>query len=248
MPGHGDESASGAARAPSPRRGEGRGGGNLRLILGSASPRRRDLLAQIGVLPDEVRAAEIDETPARGELPRAYVDRLARAKAEAICTAICSPSPRRGEGRAAPAAGADDRGGGGGPTLILTADTEVSVGRRILGKPRGEAEAVQFLLLLSGRRHRVTTAVCLKLGDRMWERRVETRVKFKRLSDTEISAYIRSGEWRGKAGGYDIRGLAAAFIPEIIGSYTNVVGLPLCETAALLQGAGYPVSFEGVAG
>ncbi len=193
----------------------------MRLILGSASPRRRNLLAQIGVVPDEVRAAEIDETPAKGELPRAYVDRMARAKAEAI------------------AAGPDE--------LVLTADTDVAIGRRILGKPVDEAQAVQFLLMLSGRRHRVTTAVCLKLGARIWARRVETRVKFKRLSDAEISAYIRSGEWRGKAGGYAIQGLAAAFIPEINGSYTNVVGLPLCETAALLQGAGYPVSFEGAA-
>ena len=191
----------------------------MRLILGSASPRRRNLLAQIGVVPDEVRAAEIDETPAKGELPRAYVDRMARAKAEAI------------------AAGPDE--------LVLTADTDVAIGRRILGKPVDEAQAVQFLLMLSGRRHRVTTAVCLKLGARIWSRRVETRVKFKRLSDAEISVYIRSGEWRGKAGGYDIRGLAAAFIPEINGSCTNVVRLPPCETAALLQGAGYPVSFEG---
>lgn len=191
----------------------------MRLILGSASPRRLDLLAQIGVVPDEVRAAEIDETPLKGELPRAYVDRMAREKAEAL-----SAGP--GE-------------------LVLTADTEVSVGRRILGKPSGEAEAVQSLMLLSGRRHRVTTALCLKLGERLWQRRVETRVKVKRLSDTEISAYIRSGEWRSKAGAYAIQGLAGAFIPEIIGSYTNVVGLPLCETAALLQGAGYPVTFEG---
>ncbi len=194
----------------------------MRLILGSASPRRRDLLARIGVVPDEVRGAEIDETPAKGELPRAYVDRMARAKAEAV------------------PAGPDE--------LVLAADTEVSVGRRILGKPLDEAEAVEFLLLLSGRRHRVTTALCLKLGERLWQRRVETRVRFKRLSDAEISAYIRAEEWRGKAGGYAIQGLAGAFIPEINGSYTNVVGLPLCETAALLQGAGYPVSFEGVAG
>ena len=150
----------------------------MRLILGSASPRRRNLLAQIGVVPDEVRAAEIDETPAKGELPRAYVDRMARAKAEAI------------------AAGPDE--------LVLTADTDVAIGRRILGKPVDEAQAVQFLLLLSGRSHRVTTAVCLKLGARIWSRRVETRVKFKRLSDAEVSAYIRSGEWRGKAGGYEI--------------------------------------------
>ena len=214
----------------------------MRLILGSASPRRRDLLARIGVVPDQVRGVEIDETPAKGELPHAYVDRMAREKAEALDAALKSerraPSPRRGEGW------------GGGPNateppLILTADTEVSIGRRILGKPSGEAEAVEFLLLLSGRRHRVTTALCLKLGERRWRRRVETRVKFKRLSDAEISAYIRSGEWRGKAGGYAIQGLAGAFIPEINGSYTNVVGLPLTETAALLQGAGYPVSFEG---
>ncbi len=194
----------------------------MRLILGSASPRRRDLLARIGVTPDEVRAAGIDETPLKGELPRAYVERMARGKAEVV------------------PAGPDE--------LVLAADTGVSIGRRILGKPADEAEAVQFLLLLSGRRHRVTTALCLKLGARHWLRRVETRVKFKRLSDAEISAYIRSDEWRGKAGGYAIQGLAAAFIPEINGSYTNVVGLPLCETAALLQGAGYPVSFEGVAG
>jgi len=192
----------------------------VRLILGSASPRRLSLLAQIGVVPDEVRAAEIDETPAKGELPRTYVERMAREKALAL---VADP----GE-------------------LILTADTEVSAGRQILGKPRDEAEAVRFLLLLSGRRHRVTTAICLRLGAREWLRRVETVVKFKRLSDAEISAYIRSGEWRGKAGGYAIQGLAGAFIPEIHGSYTNVVGLPQAETARLLQGAGYPVSYERV--
>ena len=175
------------------------------------------------------------------------MDRMAREKAQAIGAVIRSPSPRRGEGHAPPATGEDDRGGGDEHTLILTADTEVSVGRRILGKPSNEAEAVQFLLLLSGRRHRVTTAVCLTRGTQRWTRRVETRVKFKRLSDAEVSAYIRSGEWHDKAGGYDIRGLAGAFIPEIIGSHTNVVGLPLCETAGLLQGAGYPVSLERVA-
>ena len=228
----GDTPASAAAGAPSHRKG----GGPLRLILGSASPRRRDLLAQIGVVPDEVRAASIDETPRKGELPHAYVDRMALEKAMSLAEALATPSPLVGEGW-----------GEGGAPLILTADTEVAVGRRILGKPSTEAEAVQFLLMLSGRRHRVTTAICLKLGERTWHRRVETRVRFKRLSDAEVSAYIRSGEWRGKAGGYAIQGMAGAFIPEIIGSYTNVVGLPLCETAALLQGAGYPVSFEGVA-
>jgi septum formation protein len=221
----------------------------VRLILGSASPRRRDLLAQIGVAPDEVHAARIDETPGKNELPHAYVDRMAREKAEAVWASMqqAQPAPSPPD---LDRVGEDWQEGVGTsePTLILTADTEVSIGRRILGKPSNEAEAVQFLLLLSGRRHRVTTTVCLKLGQRLWRRRVETRVKFKRLSDTEVSAYIRSGEWRGKAGGYAIQGLAGAFIPEIIGSYTNVVGLPLCETAALLQGAGYPVTFEGAEG
>lgn len=167
--------------------------------------------------PDEVRPADIDETPHKGELPRAYALRLAEEKARAI--------------------DADD--------LILTADTVVAVGRRILEKPVDEAEAVKFLLLLSGRRHRVITGVALRHGERVWTRRVESQVKFKRLSDDEISAYIRSGEWRGKAGGYAIQGIGAAFIPWMQGSYTAVVGLPLAEVAGLLQGAGYPVTFEG---
>ncbi len=191
----------------------------MRLILGSASPRRLALLAQIGVVPDAVRPVDIDETPVARELPQVYVERMARQKAASV-----------------PA---------GPGEIVLAADTEVSCGRRILGKPAGEAEAVGFLILLSGRRHRVTTAICVRLGERVWLRRVETRVKVKRLSDAEISAYVRSGEWRGKAGGYAIQGLAAAFIPEISGSYTNVVGLPLPETAGLLQAAGYPVSLDG---
>jgi septum formation protein len=228
MPGPGETRASGGAGVTFPC-DDGGDGGRPRLILGSASLRRRALLAQIGVVPDEIRAAEIDETPRKGELPRAYVERMAREKAAAICAALGT----QGEVR---------------PPFVLTADTEVSAGRRILGKPADPAEAVRFLLLLSGRRHRVKTAVCLRHGAREWLRLVETRVRFKRLSDTEISAYIRSGEWRGKAGGYAIQGLAGAFIPEINGSYTNVVGLPLTETAAMLQGAGYPVSFEEVAG
>jgi septum formation protein len=215
----------------------------LRLILGSASPRRLDLLAQIGVVPDEVRSADIDETPKKGELPRAYVERMAREKAAVLAAALRPERPARSPPISSKGVGGGG-GGGGEPTLILTADTEVSCGRRILGKPANEAEAVQFLLLLSGRRHRVTTAICLRLGAREWLRRVETVVKFKRLSDAEISAYIRSGEWRGKAGAYAIQGLAGAFIPEIHGSYSNVVGLPLCEATGLLQGAGYPVSYE----
>lgn len=191
----------------------------MRLILGSASPRRRDLLAQIGVVPDEVRPADIDETPQKAEQPRVYAARLAREKAAAIV------------------AGADE--------LILSADTVVAMGRRILGKPDGEAQAAAYLYMLQGRRHRVMTAVALRRGEQLWERLVETQVRFKRLSDADISAYIRSGEWRGKAGGYAIQGIGAAFIPAINGSYTNVVGLPLPEVAGLLSGAGFPVTFEG---
>lgn len=187
-----------------------------RLVLGSASPRRRELLAQIGVIPDEISPADIDETPGAGELPRPYVERIAREKNLAV----------QAQG------------------LVLTADTTVSAGRRILGKPDNAAEATEFLLRLSGRRHRVTTSVVARHGDVVRQRTVETRVKLKRLSDTEISAYIRSGEWQGKAGGYAIQGIAAAFVPELYGSYTNVVGLPLTETANLLSGLGYPVPYE----
>ena len=189
----------------------------MRLVLGSASPRRRDLLAQIGVVPDAVSPADIDETPLNGELPRVYVERMAREKNSAVTEV----------------------------GLVLTADTVVSAGRRILGKPEDVAEAAQFLLLLSGRRHRVTTSVCVSDGDVVRQRTVETRVKMKRLSDAELSAYLRSGEWQGKAGGYAIQGIGAALIPEINGSYTNVVGLPLTETANLLAGMGYPVNYEG---
>ena len=187
----------------------------MRLILASASPRRRALLAQVGVVPDALRPVAIDETPARGELPRLYARRMAEEKAQA----------------AAPAAG----------ELVLAADTVVAVGRRILGKPADEGEAERFLRLLSGRRHRVITAVCLATPERRWLRRVETRVKVKRLSERETGAYLASREWEGKAGGYAIQGLAGAFIPMIIGSYTNVVGLPLTETVGLLEGAGYRV-------
>lgn len=218
--------------APSPEEGNAQGKGRPALILGSASPRRRALLAQIGVVPDAIRPAEIDETPQKGELPRAYAERMAREKCAAL--AACAP-PSASEGG----------WGGGSGALILTADTVVSAGRRILGKPRDAGEAAEFLLLLSGRRHRVTTAVCLATPERTSLRLVETRVKMKRLSDAELSAYLRSGEWRGKAGGYAIQGIAAAFIPEIHGSYTNVVGLPLTETANLLAGTGYPVTYEG---
>jgi septum formation protein len=192
----------------------------MRLILGSASPRRLDLLAQIGVRPDEIRPADIDETPRRGDLPRGYADRLAMEKAAALATD----------------AGPDD--------LILTADTVVALGRRILDKPADEAAAEACLRLLSGRRHKVITAICLRRGDWVRTRRVETQVSFKRLSDSEISGYLRSGEWRGKAGGYAIQGLAGAFAPSINGSYTNIVGLPLTEVANLLQAAGWALRYE----
>jgi len=189
-----------------------------RLILASASPRRLALLAQIGVVPDAVRPADIDETPHPSELPRAYAERMAAEKADAVAEA---------------------------GALVLAADTVVSAGRRILGKPADAAEAVRFLMLLSGRRHRVTTAIRLVGADRTARRTVETRVRMKRLSDAEISAYVRSGEWQGKAGGYAIQGIGAAFVPEIFGSYTSVVGLPLTETANLLAGMGYPVGLDG---
>ena len=184
----------------------------MKLILASASPRRLALLGVLGVVPAEVRPADIDESPHRGESPRAYVRRVAREKALAV---PC------GAGEA-----------------VLAADTTVCVGRRILGKPEDAAEAERFLRLMSGRRHRVITAVAVRTPDRLWERQVETVLKMKRLSDAEIGAYLDSGEWRGKAGGYGIQGRAAAFIPWLQGSHSAVVGLPLAETAALLQAVG----------
>ena len=191
----------------------------MRLILGSGSPRRRDLLAQLGVVPDAVRPPEIDETPRPGERPDRYCMRLAREKAAAV-----RPAP--GE-------------------TALTADTTVALGRRILGKPRDVAEAERFLRQLSGRRHRVITAVAVATPERHWDRAVTTIVRMKRLSDGEIAAYLATGDWRGKAGGYGIQGPAGAFIPWISGSYTAVVGLPVAETAQLLRAAGYPVGGRG---
>jgi septum formation protein len=187
----------------------------MKLVLGSGSPRRRDLLAQIGVIADAIRPPEIDETPHKGELPRPYCARMAREKAEAV-----------------PAAESD---------IVLCADTTVALGRRILGKPADAGEAEAFLRLLSGRRHRVITAVAVKRGEQLWQRVVVTAVKMKRLSDEELSGYLASEDWRGKAGGYGIQGPAGALIPWIEGSFTAVVGLPLAETAGLLQAAGYPL-------
>jgi nucleoside triphosphate pyrophosphatase len=186
--------------------------GRTRLILGSASPRRRDLLVQVGLIPDAIVAPEIDERPLAGELPRACALRLALAKAEAI-------------------AGDED-------IAVLAADTVVALGRRMLGKPSDPREAAAFLRRLSGRRHRVVTGLALRRGLQRWSRAVETSVRFKRLNEGEIAGYLASGEWEGKAGGYAIQGRAAGFIPWIGGSYSNVVGLPLTETLGLLAAAG----------
>ncbi|WP_425099192.1 Maf family protein [Tropicibacter sp. S64] len=190
------------------------------LILGSGSPRRRELLAQIGVTPFAIRPPDIDEDPLKGELPRPYCIRLAREKALAI-------------------EASDDE-------IVLSADTTVALGRRILGKPEDEKEAAEFLTMLSGRRHRVITAVAVRKGAKVWEKDVVTQVKMKSLSNLELNAYLASGDWRGKAGGYGIQGMAGALVPWINGSFTAVVGLPLAETAGLLTAAGYPL-YGGVA-
>ena len=186
-----------------------------RLVLGSGSPRRRELLAQLDLTPDDIRAPDIDETPLKGELPRPYCERMAREKATAV---PATPDE-----------------------VVLCADTTVALGRRILGKPESAGEAAAFLLKLSGRRHRVITAVAVKRGDRFWQRSVETVVKVKALSDVEINAYLASGEWQGKAGAYGIQGRFGAFIPWLQGSFTGVVGLPVAETAHLLEAAGIDI-------
>jgi septum formation protein len=186
-----------------------------RLILASASPRRRDLLAQIGIVPDAIRSPDIDETPRRRELPRPLAQRLARAKADAAAT----------EG-----------------AYVLAADTVVAVGRRILPKAGTEDEAAACLALLSGRRHRVLTAVVLRAPDgRRAERVAESVVAVARLTEMQLRAYLATGEWRGKAGGYAIQGRMAAHVRFLSGSFSGVVGLPLFETAQLLRGLGYPL-------
>jgi len=185
------------------------------LVLASASPRRLDLLRQIGIVPDHVDPADLDETPLKGELPAAHVVRLAAAKVRAVA--------RRHPG-----------------AFILAADTAVACGRRILPKAEDATTARACLLLLSGRRHRVYGGVALIMpSGEIAIRRVVSRVAFKRLSAPELEAYLAGGEWHGKAGGYAIQGRAAGLIPWISGSYSNVVGLPLYETAQLLAGRGY---------
>jgi septum formation protein len=194
-----------------------------KLVLASGSPRRVSLMNQAGIEPDALRPADIDETPQRGELPRVCANRLAHGKAAAALAAI-SPD--------------DDVYG----AFILAADTVVAVGRRILPKPELRDEAAQCLRFLSGRSHRVYTALCLVTPKQKYRQRVvETRVRFKRLSKEDIDSYLGSGEWRGKAGGYAVQGLAGTFIVKMVGSYSNVVGLPLYETVALLAGEGYPI-------
>lgn len=185
-----------------------------RLILASSSPRRIELLAQIGIAPDLVDPADIDETPLKAEAPARLAQRLACSKAAVVAERH-----------------SDD--------VVLAADTVVAVGRRLLEKPADEAEAIRFLELLSGRNHRVFTGVAVIRSGRVSWRVVETRVSFKPLSQDEIAAYVASGEWRGKAGGYGIQGRAAAFVSRIVGSHPAVMGLPLYETANLLRGSGW---------
>lgn len=184
------------------------------LVLASASPRRIELLALIGITPDRIDPADIDETPERDETPSRLAVRLARTKASVVA------------GRSPGA-------------VVLAADTVVAVGRRLLEKPADEAEAAKFLTLLSGRNHRVFTGVAVAAGDKTISRVVDTRVSFKVLSPQEIKTYVDGGDWRGKAGGYGIQGPAGAFVTRIVGSYPAVMGLPLFETVNLLSGAGW---------
>ena len=183
------------------------------LVLASASPRRRDLLAQIGLAPDRIHPADINEDPIPGELPRAHALRLAQEK----CAKVAAEFPE---------------------AVVLAADTVVGVGRRILPKTETREEAEDCLRLMSGRNHRVFTGVACHHADTLRTRVVETRIGFKRLSDEEMRTYLDSGEWEGKAGGYGIQGFAGAYIAKMVGSYTNVVGLPLYETRNLLTASG----------
>lgn len=185
------------------------------LILASASPRRLELLRQVGIVPDKVVPANIDETPLKKELPARYVERIAALKAAAI--AKNHPD-----------------------SFVLAADTTVALGRRILGKAENEAEERKFLELLSGRRHRVITGVCVVApGGKKREKTVSSVVRFKQLTEKDIAAYIASGEWKGKAGGYGIQGKAATLIPFVSGSYSNIVGLPVYEAVQMLKGLGH---------
>tara|TARA_B100000902_G_scaffold271761_1_gene257709 strand:+ start:820 stop:1392 length:573 start_codon:yes stop_codon:yes gene_type:complete len=185
----------------------------LKLILGSSSPRRLELLSQIGINPDEIRAPEIDEKCIKGESPRKYCNRVVLAKLNAL---TCS---------------ADE--------VILCGDTNVALGKRILGKPKDKVQAMNYLTALSGRRHRVITAIAVRANNKVWTKDVVSIVKFKVLAEKEVEDYIVSGDWEGKAGAYGIQGQASKFIPWISGSFSAIVGLPLFETNNLLVKAGY---------
>lgn len=194
-----------------------------KLVLASGSPRRIELLGQAGIEPDHIQPADIDETPQRSEHPRSLARRLSREKAEAALAQLKSDA-----NFAKP--------------YLLAADTVVAVGRRILPKAETADEARECLRLLSGRTHKVFTGVCLILPNgNLRQTLVETRLRFERLSRQQIDAYLSSGEWRGKAGGYAIQGLAGSFVVKLVGSYSNVVGLPLQETVSLLADGDYPV-------
>jgi len=199
--------------------------GRPKLVLASGSPRRLGLLNQAGIEPDSLKPTEVDEIPKRGELPRALATRLARAKADSALEAVRLDEELRG-------------------AYVVAADTVVAVGRRVMPKAETLDEAAQCLRLLSGRNHRVYTGVCLVTPKESFRQRlVETRVRFKRITKEDLEAYLASGEWRGKAGGYAAQGIAGSFIVKMVGSYTNVVGLPLYETTTLLAGEGYPIRF-----
>ncbi len=200
-----------------------------KLVLASGSPRRIELLQQGGIEPDRILPADIDETPLKNEIPRSLAKRLSRQKAERASAILVEE--------------------GQGGHFVLAADTVVAVGRRILPKALISDEAVDCLQLLSGRSHRVYTGVCLITpSGKVRQKLVETRVRFKRLSRRDIERYVASGEWRGKAGGYGVQGLAGTWVVKLIGSYTNVVGLPLYETAGLLAGDGFDIQADwGVA-
>lgn len=196
------------------------------LILASASPRRLALLNQIGVEPDHLIPADVDETPLKGEIPRKLAARLAHTKA------LTAQHKARQTGI-------------GDNALVLSGDTVVAVGRRILPKAEMLDDAVSSLRFLSGRSHRVYTSICLlNAAGHLKRRVVETRIRFKRLSNAEIDAYLASGEWEGKAGGYAIQGIAGAFVIKLQGSYHAVMGLPLYETVQLLRGEKYPIEFN----
>jgi len=199
---------------------------SAKLVLASGSPRRIELLQQAGIEPDRVLPSDIDETPHRAEHPRSLAKRLSTQKAQAAHATLAKES-------------------GSDPAFVLAADTVVAVGRRVMPKAETLDEAEYCLRFLSGRSHRVYTGLAMFAPDgKLRQRLVETRVRFKRLSRQEIDAYLASGEWRGKAGGYAVQGLAGAFVVKLVGSYSNIVGLPLYETVGLLTADGYPAHFN----